>query len=184
MTAPDVVEFDPAIHVVNVFTSCMRKAFNPADTLMPPVGGGSENVRVFAGEGPALAAFDAHTGGGRKCNEPFLWVRLARRYYFRPGQFPAPAVHTADRCDDRAMAAAVEIGVGRCSVSVKAKPTWEDYSGEAVISLDDSWRISLALCMAANELRGPKRNVGLDSINPYGPDGGVIAQVGTAYVQL
>lgn len=183
VTTPEPMQ-DPAIVVVNAYITAMKQAFNPADTIGPPLGGGSQNVRFFAGEGPALAAFDAHTGGGRKCTEPFLWVRLARRYFFRPGQFPAPSVHTEDQCLNSLMAVAIEVGVGRCTVSVKAKPTWEEYAHEAEVSMDDSWRIGLALCMASKALRGPKRNVGIDTINPYGPDGGVIAQVGTAYSQL
>lgn len=183
MTTPEPWT-DPAIEVVNAYITAMKQAFNPKDVNQPPLGGGSENVRFFAGEGPALAAFDAHTSGGSKCKEPFLWVRLARRYFYRPGQFPAPIVLVDEACYKGLRAVAIEVGVGRCSVAVKEKPSWTEYAHEAEVSMDDSWRIGLALCMAADALRSTKRNVGTDSINPYGPDGGIIAQVGTAYSQL
>lgn len=181
MTAP----VDPAIEVIDTFTTAMLHAFRPDDAVFPPVGGGSTDVRFFAGDGPALAAFDFHTGkSGGNCKTPFLWVRLARRYHFRPGAFPAPIVDTSEKCANAARAVNVEVGVGRCSVAAKERPTWDEYAAEGEISLDDSWRIGLALCMAAEALRTPKRNVGIDTVNPYGPEGGIIAWVGSAYVQL
>lgn len=179
MTAPT----DPAIEVIDAFTTAMKQAFRPDDAVFPPVGGGSDTVRFFAGDGPALAAFDFHSTG-TKCKTPFLWVRLGRRYHFRPGAFPAPIVDTAARCADAAKAVQVEVGVGRCSVAAKERPTWDEYAAEGEISLDDSWRIGLALCMAADALRTPKRNVGINTVDPYGPEGGIIAWVGSAYVQL
>ncbi|AER48647.1 hypothetical protein SEA_BOYLE_25 [Mycobacterium phage Boyle] len=186
MTAPEaVVPEDPAISAVNAFVAALKLAFSPDDKVQPPLGGGTKNVRFFAGDGPALAAFDAHVGvSGDNCAEPFAWVRLARRYYFRPGAFPAPVVDTSEKCADTMAAAAIEIGVARCTVTAQATPTFEQYAHEAEVSLDDSWRISLALCTAAKMLRTPKRNVGLDTITPYGPEGGVIAWVGQAFVQL
>lgn len=181
MTAP----VDPAIDVVNAFITAMLAAFRPDDAVQPPLGGGSTNVRFFAGEGPALAAFDFHTGkSGGNCKEPFLWVRAARRYRYRPGAFPAPIVDTADKCANSPQAIMVEVGVGRCSVAAKERPTWDEYAAEAEVMLDDSWRIGLVLCMAADALRTPKRQVGIDTTNPYGPEGGIVAWVGSAYVQL
>lgn len=179
-----MIPHDSASDIINAFIASMKAAFNPADSIQPPIGGGSENVRFFAGDGPALAAFEAHTNGGKKCREPFLWVRAARRYHYQPGKFPAPIVDVADNCISSPRALAVEVGVGRCSVAVKPSPKLDEYAAEAEVSLDDSWRVDLAMCMAADSLRSPKRQVGIDTVNPYGPEGGVIAWVGTAYVQL
>ena len=62
-------------------------------------------------------------------------------------------------------------------------PSWEDYATEAEISLDDSWRIELALCRAAALIRGIGYSAGIGEVSPYGPEGGVVAWMGEAYVQ-
>lgn len=176
MTAPACT--DPASGIIDAFTVALREVFDPASDC-PPDGGGSTDVRFFAGDGAPLAAWDAHASGKHGCNAPFLWVRAMRR--FRSLSFPAPTIATYP-CDlPRVLA--VEIGVGRCAV-VDQQPSWSDYAVEAEVSLDDSWRVELALCRAAGALRAAGYAVGTDTIAPYGPDGGVVAWTAVAYVQF
>lgn len=177
MTSP----VDPAHAVVVAFIAALKLAFNPDDPVAPPAGGGTKDVRFFAGDAPALAAFDAHAGGnGENCGEPFVWVRVMRRY--RSKVFPAPIVDSAAGCGT-ARVVAIEVGIGRCAVA-DAQPTWEQYDTEADVSLDDSFRIEIALCLAATALRKETLRVATDTISPYGPEGGVIAWTATAYVEL
>lgn len=171
---------DPALAVVAAYLDAMRKAFNPNDAEFPPTGGGTTNVRFFAGDGPALAAFEAHAEG-TDCAEPFVWVRVMRRY--RSKVFPSPVLDQEQGCGT-ARVVAIEVGVARCSVTVQETPTWEAYDAEADMSLEDSYRVEIALCLAATALRGAGHSVATDIINPYGPEGGVIAWVGTAYADL
>lgn len=169
---------DPASDAVSEVMTALALAFDPTSTC-PPNGGGSINVRFFAGEGPALAAFDAHTNEGGDCSEPFLWVRAARR--FRTEKLPE--VSLAPNPCRLPRAIEIEVGVGRCAV-VEREPTWQDYAQEAEISLDDSWRIEMALCAAESRLRGQGYDVVTDEVTPLGPEGGVIAWTGIIYVQF
>lgn len=166
--------------ILNELISALREAFTP-DSPQPPLGGGTTDVRLFAGDAIPLAAWNAHTDGGHGCDKPFVWVRLVRRY--RTQQFPAPYVGPAP-CG-MPSAIAIEVGVGRCAV-VDLEPCWEDYANEAEISIDDSWRIDLALCRAMNKIERAEcgLSTAIDAVVPYGPEGGVIAWIGTAYVQL
>lgn len=167
---------DPASAIINAHIAAMKMVFDPA-SVCPPDGGGSTTVRFFAGEGIPMEAWDAHNGDG--CDNPFLWVRLLRRY--RTREFPSPAL-SADACNlPRALA--IEIGVGRCAV-VESEPDWDDYAREAEIALDDSWRIEKALCAAAGLLRAESYVVAIDTVAPYGPEGGVLAWTGASYVQF
>lgn len=168
---------DPASEVVNKFVLALQVAFDP-ESECPPDGGGTTVVRFFAGDGAPLAAWDAHSQGG-ECKTPFLWVRVKSR--FRSLHFPAPTVDVYPCALPRVLA--VEIGVGRCAV-VGAEPSWEDYATEAEVSLDDSWRIEKALCMAASALRATDHAVSVDTVTPYGPEGGVIAWTAAAYVEF
>lgn len=165
--------------ILNELISALREAFDP-DSSLPPIGGGTTNVRLFAGDAVPLAAWDAHNAD-ESCDHPFIWVRLVRRY--RTQQFPAPYVGPAP-CG-MPSAVAIEVGVGRCAV-VDAEPSWEQYANEAEISIDDSWRIDLALCRAMSKIEANEcgLSTAIDSVVPYGPDGGVIAWIGTGYVQL
>lgn len=165
--------------ILNELVSALKEAFDP-NSGNPPLGGGTTDVRLFAGDGIPLAAWDAHAEG-EGCDHPFLWVRLIRRY--RTRDFPAPYVGPAPCGSPSAIA--VEIGVGRCAV-VEAEPSWEDYANEAEISIDDSWRIDLALCRAMSKVEHKEcgLSTAIDVVVPYGPEGGVIAWIGTAYVQL
>lgn len=165
---------DPAIDVIDVFTTAMLEWFDPEQDV-PPLGGGSTDVKFFAGDG----ALPSWSPGNGKC-DPFLWVRLARRY--RSESFPDQARH-ANMCG-LPVAIVVEVGVGRCT-SLSVKPNWPQIAKEAEYSLDDSWRIENVLCMASTRLRqNLSKLVALDTIAPYGPEGGIVAWTGLAYVQL
>lgn len=182
MTTAEPIHADPLDDIVAAFTQAMREAFNPDDAVQPPLGGGSTEVHLFAGDGIPLATWNAHAEGDG-CDNPFLWVRVMRRY--RTVQFPTPVIDITACETPRAVA--IEIGVGRCAV-VDLEPTWEDYDREALISLDDGWRIELALCRARDLVtRGNPQlgqAFGTDVITPYGPEGGVVAMTGIGYVQF
>lgn len=171
---------DPVSCVLNAVVCGMREAFS-ADSPAPPLGGGTSKVRVFAGDAAPLAAWDAHREDC-DCNEPFLWVRLMRRY--RTKAFPAPYVGP-DPCASPVVAA-VEVGVGRCASTSLEGCSWETYADEAEVSLDDSWRVELALCRAAAIMkRGQCADLtATDAVIPYGPEGGVVAWIGTLYAQV
>ena len=174
---------DPAVAIINAYSSAMREAFTP-NSACPPTAG-SDNVRFLAGEGPALVAFDVHTRKNGKCKEPFLWVRLARRYRTDPGRpGMGPVLDNGDKCNTLPRVFAVEVGVARCSVAVNENAGWDKYEYEAQQQLDDSWRLELALCRAASKLRERRHEVATDVLNPVGPDGGLVAWIGTAYIKL
>lgn len=177
MTQP-ICRTDPASEVVNAFIDALKRLFDPGQPC-PPDGGGTENVRFFAAEGPPIEVWNAHNAGSGQCKEPFVWVRLVTRY--RSENFPTPTV--AKQSCDLPVVVVLEIGVARCSV-VDERARWSAYAKEAEVSLDDSWRIELALCTAAKALRADNHAVGTDSITPYGPEGGVYAWSALAYVQL
>jgi len=177
VTSPACV--DPASEIVTVFIAAMRGYFAP-DSECPPDGGGTTAVRFFAGDG-ALPAWEPHGSG---CDAPFLWVRAARRYRSKASKFPA--AHVGDGpCGeaDVIRVLAVEIGVGRCT-SMTDTPNWDTLADEAEISLDDSWRIEQALCWATKKLRQPNRAVATDTVEPFGPEGGIVAWTGMAFVQI
>lgn len=170
---------DPAEAVVNAFITALLQVYDP-ESECPALGGGTTDVRFFAGDGPALATFDAHTSSGKNCGVPFVWVRVARRY--RTKNFPAPVLDEDPACGTRKVLA-IEVGVARCAV-VELQPTWAKYAAEAEVSLDDSWRIEGALCVAGGILRKAGHTVAVDTINPYGPEGGIIAWFANAYIDF
>lgn len=175
MTAPC---HDPASEVVDAFTAAMVEAFDPASAC-PPVGGGSTVVRFFAGDG-ALPAWDPDTSR----EDMFLWVRLDRRYRSRSADFPTAFVADSE-CRNSAVfhVLAIEVGVARCT-SMEDGCNWDQLAREAEISLDDSWRIEKVLSKLACRLRSKTRAVATDTIAPIGPEGGIIAWTGMAYVQF
>ena len=170
---------DPASEIVSAVMEALRAAFDP-NSECPPVGGGKDAVvRFFGGDGIPMAAWNAHTVG-EGCDHPFLWVRVLRRY--RTNNLPTPVIDTTACGLSRAIA--LEIGVGRCA-TVEVDPTWQEYAAEAEISLDDSWRIEQALCYAGSLCRSKLGYASAtDQITPYGPDGGVVAWMGTIYVEF
>lgn len=168
--------------VINKAICAMKEAFDPAASY-PPIGGGSTVVRTFAGDATPLAAVNMHIGDVSCGNDPFLWVRLVRRY--RSQTFPTPYVGPDGCLAQRAVA--VEVGVARCAVIEAGEGTdWTALAEEAEISVDDSGRIELALCRAAALMKTAKCSdaQAIDAIVPYGPDGGVIAWTGTLYAAI
>ena len=170
---------DPASEIVSAVMEALRAAFDPASEC-PPVGGGKDAVvRFFGGDGIPMAAWNAHTND-EGCDYPFLWVRVLRRY--RTNNLPTPTIDTTACGLSRAIA--LEMGVGRCA-TVEVDPTWQEYAAEAEISLDDSWRIEQALCYAGTLCRNKLGYASAtDQITPYGPEGGVVAWMGTIYVEF
>ena len=168
---------DPALDAIAVVVGALQDAYRPGG-VCPPQHPTTE-VHFFAGEGPATAAFDAHTDQPG-CEAPFLWVRATRRY--RTRTLPEPAAGSSP-CD-LPRAIAVEVGVARCAVTAE-NPTWAEYEAEAVLSLEDSWRIEAALCATAKRLRGELfLDVTTDPIEPYGPEGGILAWTALLYIQF
>lgn len=174
MTAP----VDSLQDVVNTVRDAVLAAFNPTDAVMAPTGGGSTKCRIVAGDVVPFELIDFHLRGGDECTEPFLWVRVMRR--FRSRQFPAPIIATD--CATQPVVE-LEIGVARCS-ALSDTPDSDQMDEEAEISLDDCWRIELALCRASTLLTTAGRTVGTGTITPYGPEGGVVAWNGTLFVSL
>lgn len=167
--------------ILNQAICAMREAFDPASSY-PPLGGGSTTIRAFAGDATPLGAVDMHISDKGCGSDPFLWVRLVRRY--RSQTFPQPSV-IADGCRTQRVAA-VEVGVARCAAIEAEGVDWKTLAEEAEISLDDSGRIELALCRASALMQTAKCSdmQAVDAIVPYGPDGGVIAWTGTLYAAV
>lgn len=175
---------DPGSEIITAVMATMRDVFDP-DSPCPPDGGGSKNVRFFAGDATPLAAWDAHTSGGDDCGQPFLWVRVMQRYralgHLRVGQsFPVAGVDGSLCGQPRILS--IEVGVGRCAV-VDLNPSWDDYAREAEVGLDDSWRLELAMCRIKRRLE-LDHIVGIDVLKPYGPEGGVIAWTGIVHIEF
>lgn len=168
---------DPASEIVSIYMAALGEAFAP-NSDCPPLGGGSTTVRFFGGDAIPMAAWDAHSQA-EDCATPFLWVRVLRR--FRTKQFPTPASSIESCGLPRVIA--LEVGVGRCAV-IDMEPDWQAYANEAEVSLDDSWRIELALCRAASKTVTLGYPAGIGEVAPYGPEGGVVAWTGDAYVQF
>lgn len=174
---------DGAQCIINEAIRAMKAVFSP-NSSQPPIGGGSTTVRFFAGEATPLSAVDLHVAEeGCACGEaPFLWVRLMRRY--RSKVFPQPYVGD-DGCGSPVVVA-IEVGIARCAVMFSEECNFEDYATEAEISLDDSWRVEKALCIAAGWMKADLCSdaVALDAVTPYGPEGGVIAWTGILYARV
>lgn len=172
---------DPANCVINTVANGLRAAFDP-DSEQPPVGGGTTQVRLFAGDAIPIQAWDFFRGDDDCPDEPFVWVRLMRRY--RSKNFPSPYLG-GDPCP-APVVIAVEVGVARCAAVAMGDCDWTCYENEAEVSVDDSMRIERALCYASSlmkkDLCSPQ--IALDVISPVGPEGGVIAWTGTLYAEL
>lgn len=167
---------DPLQEVVDIVKTAVLSSFNP-DSEFPPAGGGSTTCRVVAGDVVALEMWDAHAQG-TDCAEPFLWERVMRR--FRSKTLFSPTIALA--CDT-ARVVEIEIGVARCS-ALRAEPDWDELAVEAEISLDDCFRVEVALCRAQTALKDAGFTSGTNTIVPYGPEGGVVAWRGTLFVSL
>lgn len=168
--------------ILNQAICAMREVFDPASSY-PPLGGGSTVIRAFAGDATPLAAVDMHITDNGCGREPFLWVRLVRRY--RSQTFPTPYLGAAGCQSQRVVA--IEIGVARCAVIQTPEGTdWKTLALEAEISLDDSGRIELALCRASALMQREQCSdmQAVDAIVPFGPEGGVIAWTGNLYAAV
>ena len=172
---------DGADCILNSVIRALKEAFSPT-SASPPIGGGTERVRVFAGEAPPLSAVDMHLDDCGCGNDPFVWVRLMRRY--RSQTFPQAYVGDNGCAAPRVVA--IEIGVARCAAVFQESCDWTAYESEAEVSLDDSARIELALCRAASLMKRGECSdaVALDAVVPYGPEGGIIAWIGTLYARV
>lgn len=168
---------DPAGEVLATVAAAVGAFFTP-DGQCPARVGTTDTVRLFAGDGLPVDAWDSHASQG--CDEPLVWVRPVRRY--RSRQFPTPTIATD--CD-LPRVIAVEIGVAWCAV-VDREPRWSDYADEAETSNDVAWRLEEGLCLARRMLRrdGSERQVGIDILTPYGPEGGVVAWFTTLYASF
>lgn len=172
---------DGAECIVNAAIAALKAAFSPTSS-QPPLGGGTDVVRFFAGEATPTSYVDMHISECACGGDPFIWVRLLRRY--RSQTFPQPYVGN-DPCGSPVVVA-LEVGVARCAVMSAEGCSWEELAQEAEVSMDDSWRIELALCTAANRMRNTECSdaVAIDVIAPYGPEGGIIAWTGTLYARV
>ena len=173
---------DPALPILVHTTEALAALFGPDDTC-PALVGTTENVRTIAGDGLPLEAWDAHAGGRKGCKEPFVWQRIRRRY--RSTAFPHPAIASSPCKALRVIE--LELGVGWCAEiapNSSSQVTWPKLEAEAAVSMDVSWRLEEALCLAAGKITEDEegRLVGTDTLVPYGPDGGVIAWSGVLYV--
>ncbi len=164
---------DQAAPIITTAREVLLEFFGPRDAGQALVGPVRE-VRLFAGDGIPLAAWNSITG----CTDAFAWVRVMRRY--RTRQFPNATID-ASPCG-LTKAVAVEVGVASCA-SMDEQPRWEDYEREAQESMDTAWRLTEALCVMSKRLGadGSERQTGVDTVAPYGPDGGVLAWTGILY---
>ncbi|QWY84367.1 hypothetical protein SEA_KNOCKER_25 [Mycobacterium phage Knocker] len=164
---------DNVRHIVETAQAVMLEFFGERD-VAPAVVGTVKEVRLFAGDGIPLAAWNSIGG----CGDVFAWVRVLRRY--RTRAFPAPTIDAAPCGLPKAVA--IEVGVASCA-SMEEQPRWSDYEREAVESMDTAWRIEEALCVMSKRLKADdsERNTGTDTVVPYGPDGGVLAWTGILY---
>ena len=162
---------DPAIEIINTVSDALAAWFTPPGTdEVPP-------IRFFAGDGPALAAWDSHASGG--CDQPFVWVLAQRRY--RSQEFPHPTIDATPCGLTKVLA--LQVGVGRC-VDTSEIPKWATYQAEAELSLADSFRIEQALCLSAQRLTADGFSVATDTLIPFGPEGGVVAWTAVIYVSM
>lgn len=158
---------DPASEVITETINALKDVYAPASDC-PPLGGASTHVSFFAGDGAAIEEVN--------CESPLLWVRLVSRH--RSQVFPEPSIFTSP-CGSLDVVV-IEVGVARCS---DMDPTPATQATEAEVCLDDTWRISKAMCLVATRL-GKDHHVGTDPILPYGPEGGIIAWTANLYVSV
>lgn len=145
--------------------NALRAVYSP-DSACPPLGGATQKVAFFAAD---MAPLDEI-----HCASPLLWVRLAGRH--RSQVFPDPMI-AASPCAGLDVIV-LEVGVARCADMEGSRK-----SGEAEVALDDTWRLSRALCLVSGQLKDDHQ-VGYDSIIPFGPEGGVIAWTALVYISV
>lgn len=164
---------DNVREIVTTAQAVLLEFFGPDAAVKAKVGTVNE-VRLFAGDGIPLAAWNSIGG----CGDVFVWVRVVRRY--RTRGFPTPTIDSAPCGLPKALA--LEVGVASCA-SMEESPRWEDYAREADEAMDTAWRLEEALCVMSSRLKrdDSERLTGVDTVTPYGPDGGVLAWTGVLY---
>ncbi|WP_280499025.1 hypothetical protein [Nocardia cyriacigeorgica] len=168
---------DKAVTIIGLVVEQLRAFFGP-DAAVQPLGGGTDVVRILAGDvatpPPWLGSEQDDCTG---C-DPFLWVRLVRRW--RTGNFPQ---ETPSAVCGAARVVTVEAGIARC-YPITDDPTEQEQ--HALIQLDDSWRIDNALCLAMR--KAENTDVALSTTigagEPIGPEGLVLLWVQQAHAQL
>jgi len=169
--------------IIATCKSVLLQAYSPTGPQPPPKDTAPTAVRFFASMEGVPATW---INPGGEC--PLLWVRLSHRFRSRLSDFPAAVVSdgNSNAClADIKRVACLEIGVGRCtSASMEADPDWKELEAEAELGLDDSRRIEASLGRILSELRTPQRAVAIDTVAPYGPEGGITAWTGLLFVQL
>lgn len=179
---------DKAVRVLGLVVEHLGQWFDPAREV-PPLGGGTENVWVLAGETvvppPWLVGGDDDEPSCADCG-PYLWVRLARRWRTggsSPGRaavFPDEAASAG--CGSR-RAITIEVGIARCH---PLDGTPQELEQHAAIQWDDGWRLDAALCAAmrrAEEVQAATETT-IGGGEPWGPEGMVTAWLQTANAQL
>lgn len=169
---------DPVSDLVNDAIAALSYVYDPTIVCPPPDLTEIPPIRFFAGEAAPSSAFDAITNNPG-CDVPFIWVRLSSRYKSRV--FPTPATGSVD-CD-LLNVAALEVGVAWCAIT-EQYPTVQQYATEAETSLDHSWRLEKALCKLMKIAGAKNRLVSIDTIAPYGPEGGILAWSTTAFISF
>lgn len=162
---------DRSVTVVGLVVEELRNWFTP-EQAKPPIGGGTVVVHLDAGDTYHIPFLE---GGCGDCGEPWLWVRMTRRW--------RQALPGGERTCVSARVIEVEAGIARCA---ELDLCGEELDTRALVLMDDAWRIDQALCAAmgrAEEL--PIVSVTTLGIgDPVGPTGGFIAWVQTATAQL
>jgi hypothetical protein len=168
---------DAVATIVGFAVTRLQEVFAP-DASVRPLGGGTDRVRVVAGEAvtpPEWVGTDSDSCDG--CG-PFVWVRLVRRW--RTEEFPTEAV-TA-RCTLQ-KAITIEAGIARCHPLTDDPDELEQL---AAVQWDDAWRIDLALCAAMADAKraGKASDTALGAGEPWGPEGLVLVWTQLAYAEL
>lgn len=172
---------DPAWPATQLALNVMRDAYDPAGPC-PPDAGGSTVVRFLAGDNSALPPVNPDS---EECN-PFLWVRAVRRY--RTLEFPQPSLVglKGSNCG-LSRVLVLELGVIRC-VKLSLQMDWDAYETMSEHAMDDSHRIEQSLCELGTRLGDTDeyddKGYTTDTIAAYGPDGGIIAWTGVAYIEF
>lgn len=169
---------DKAVTIIGLVAEQLRAFFGDTAAVQP-LGGGTNTVRILAGDSAVIPEW--LSGEQEDCGDcgPYLWVRLVRRW--RSGNEFPQELPVAKCGTGRAIT--VEAGIARC-FPITDDPT--ELEQLALVQLDDSWRIDNALClaMAKAEREGVALNTAIGAGEPIGPEGLAILWVQQASAQL
>lgn len=179
---------DKAVTVLGLVIDSLAEWFDPGQAV-PPLGGGTEDVWVLAGDQVSPPPWLVTDGDDEpSCDGcgPYLWVRLARRWRTgtsSPGHTSVfPDALGAKGCGTKP-AITIEVGIARCHpFDAEKDELWQ----EAAIQWDDGWRIDNALCsaMAAAEKARAASDTALGEGEPVGPEGMLLVWLQLAHAQL